>query len=282
MNTTKKFNRKYKTNNWMEMDYKALCEVTVEIAREAGHYIFGRINDISMSAVETKGKHNFVTEVDKTAEALIVKKLGNLVEHAGFIAEEGTSKEQGPRFNWVIDPLDGTTNFIHHAPPVAVSIALVDNNVPVVGVVYEIWHKETFYAWKGSNAYLDGKEIKVSETADIKDSLLATGFPYHNYDRMEGFMKTMDYFFNNTHGVRRLGSAATDLAYVACGRYDGFYEYNLSPWDVAAGALIVKQAGGRVSDFSGGDNYLFGREIVAANARVFDGFLYDVARFMKP
>jgi myo-inositol-1(or 4)-monophosphatase len=266
----------------MDMDYKSLCEVTIEIAREAGRYIFGKINDISMNAVEVKGKHNFVTEVDKTAEALIVNKLGNLIENAGFIAEEGTSKERGARFNWVIDPLDGTTNFIHHAPPVAVSIALVDNGVPVVGVIYEVWHKETFYAWKGSCAYLDGKEIRVSETETVGDSLLATGFPYHNYDRMEGFMKTMDYFFNNTHGVRRLGSAATDLAYVACGRYDGFYEYNLSPWDVAAGALIVQQAGGKVSDFSGGDNFLFGREIIAANARVFNGFLNDVARFMKP
>jgi myo-inositol-1(or 4)-monophosphatase len=264
------------------MDYKALCDATIEIAMEAGSYIHGRIKSISMSAVEVKGKHNFVTEVDKTAEAMIINKLNHLVNNAGFIAEEGTSQTRGERYNWIIDPLDGTTNFIHGAPPVAVSIALVEDNIPILGVVYEIWMKEVFYAWKGSVAYLNGNEIRVSDTADVKDSLIATGFPYHNFNRMQGFMNSIDYFFNNTHGVRRLGSAATDLAYVACGRYDGFYEYNLSPWDVAAGAIIVTQAGGKISDFSGGNNYLFGRELVAANSKVFSGFLNDVARFMKP
>jgi myo-inositol-1(or 4)-monophosphatase len=264
------------------MDYKSLCEATIEIAIEVGCFIQGRIKSISMNTVEVKGKHNFVTEVDKTAEAMIINKLNNLVKDAGFIAEEGTSQIRGKHYNWVIDPLDGTTNFIHGAPPVAVSIALVKDNIPLLGVVYEIWLKEAFYAWEGSAAYLNGNEISVSETANVKDSLIATGFPYHNYDRMQGFLNTIDYFFNNTHGVRRMGSAATDLAYVACGRYDGFYEYNLSPWDVAAGALIVKQAGGRVSDFNGGDNYLFGKEIIAANSKVFNDFLNDVARFMKP
>ena len=264
------------------MDYKVLCEATIEIAIEAGNYIQGSMKSISMNAVEVKGKNNFVTEVDKTAEAMIINKLNNLVKDAGFIAEEGTSQIRGERYNWIIDPLDGTTNFIHGAPPVAVSIALVEDNTPVLGVVYEIWLKEAFYAWKGSAAFLNGNEIRVSDTADVKDSLIAIGFPYHNFDRRQDFMNTIDYFFNNTHGVRRLGSAATDLVYVACGRYDGFYEYNLSPWDVAAGALIVQQAGGRVTDFNGGNDYLFGREIVAANSKVFNGFLNDVARFMKP
>ncbi|HJZ40679.1 MAG TPA: inositol monophosphatase family protein [Bacteroidales bacterium] len=264
------------------MDYKALCQASVEIAVEAGDFIFSRLNSISPREVETKGRHNFVTEVDKEAEILIIGKLKTLVEGAGFIAEEGTSSLRGEKYNWVIDPLDGTTNFIHGAPPVAVSIALVENDIPVTGVVYEIWMKEAFYAWKDSAAYLNGKEIRVSATSGVKDALIATGFPYHNYDRLEGFMKSMDYFFGNTHGVRRLGSAATDLAYVACGRFEGFYEYNLSPWDVAAGALIVTRAGGRVSDFNGGDGFLFGKEIVASNKKVFDEFLHDVARFMNP
>jgi myo-inositol-1(or 4)-monophosphatase len=266
----------------ISMDYKALCEATIEIAVETGDYIHGRMKSISMNAVEVKGKNNFVTEVDKTAEAMIINKLNKLVKNAGFIAEEGTSQIRGERYNWIIDPLDGTTNFIHGAPPVAVSIALVEDNIPVLGVVYEIWMKEAFYAWKGSAAFLNGNEIRVSDTADVNDSLIAVGFPYHNFDRRQDFMNTIDYFFNNTHGVRRLGSAATDLVYVACGRYDGFYEYKLSPWDVAAGALIVAQAGGKVSDFSGGSNFLFGREIVAANSKVFNGFLNDVARIMKP
>jgi myo-inositol-1(or 4)-monophosphatase len=263
------------------MDYKALCEATIKIAVEAGNYIQSRMNSISMNAVEIKGKHNFVTEVDKTAEIMIINKLSTLVNDAGFIAEEGTSQVRGKRFNWIIDPLDGTTNFIHGSPPVAVSIALVEDNVPVVGVIYEVWLKEAFYAWKGSKAFLNGTEISVSETAEVNDSLIAIGFPYYNFERIQGFMHTIDYFLHNTHGLRRLGSAATDLAYVACGRYDGFYEYNLSPWDVAAGALIVTQAGGRVSDFSGGNNYLFGKEIVASNSNIYSGFLNDVARLIK-
>ena len=264
------------------MDYRTLCQTTVEIAKEAGTYIFSRLNSITLQTIETKGLNNFVTEVDKATEVLIVSRLKKLVDGAGFIAEEGTSSARGDKYNWVIDPLDGTTNFIHGAPPVAVSIALVEDGEPVVGVVYEIWLKEAFYAWKGSAAYLNGKEIKASATPVVKDALVATGFPYQNNDRMQEFMNSMDFFFTNTHGVRRLGSAATDLAYVACGRFDGFYEYNLSPWDVAAGALLVTQAGGRVSDFSGGENFLFGREVVASNDKVFDEFQHEVARFLKP
>ena len=263
------------------MDFKALCDATVEIATEAGNFIHGRLKSIPMQAVEVKGMNNFVTEVDKAAEAMIISRLSTLVKDAGFIAEEGTNSTVGEHFNWIIDPLDGTTNFIHGSPPVAVSIALVEDNIPVVGVIYEIWLREAFYAWKGSSAWLNGKVIRVSDVPQLKDSLIAVGFPYHNQNQLQGFMKTLDYFFLNTHGVRRLGSAATDLAYVACGRYDGFYEYNLSPWDVAAGALIVKQAGGEVTDFSGNNNYIFGKEIVAANRNIHKDFLKDVARFMK-
>jgi myo-inositol-1(or 4)-monophosphatase len=264
------------------MDYQAICQATREIAAEAGHYIFGKIRKISVHEVEIKGLHNFVTEVDKAAESLIIDRLKFLVPDAGYLAEEGTKQTRGDKYNWIIDPLDGTTNFIHGAPPVAVSIALTEDNEPVAGVIYEIWLKESFYAWKDGPAFLNGQEIRVSDTAAVRDALIATGFPYQNFDRVKGFMDTIDYFFTNTHGVRRMGSAATDLAYVACGRYDGFYQYNLSPWDVAAGALIVTQAGGNVTDFTGGKNYLFGREIVAANHRIHDSFVRDVARFMRP
>lgn len=263
------------------MNYQAICEATQLIAAEAGSFIHGKIRSISPNDIEVKGKHNFVTDVDKAAEVMIITKLGNLVKGAGFIAEEGTVQTKGERYNWIIDPLDGTTNFIHGAPPVAVSIALVEDNIPVVGVIYEIWLKESFYAWKGSSAFLNGHKIRVSDISLVKDALIATGFPYQNFDRLQGYMNTIDYFFTHTHGVRRMGSAATDLAYVACGRYDGFYEYNLNPWDVAAGALIVRQAGGRVSDFSGGEGFLFGREIVASNCNMHGAFLHDVARFMK-
>src|SRR4030042_5658764 len=136
------------------MDYQALCKDVIKIATEAGSYIHGKINSISLKSIEVKGKHNFVTEVDKAAERMIVKKLKDLVKGAGFIAEEGTTKDRGEHYDWIIDPLDGTTNFIHGAPPVAVSIALVEDQIPVVGVIYEIWLREAFYACKGRSAWL--------------------------------------------------------------------------------------------------------------------------------
>lgn len=138
---------------------------------------------------------------------------------------------------------------------------------------YEVMLEECFYAFEGGEAYLNGKPITVSKTEKVTNSLIATGFPYYNYDRIKPFLETLDYFMRNSHGIRRIGSAATDLVYVACGRFDSFYEYSLSPWDVAAGAFIVEKAGGKVSDFSGGDNYIFGKEIIATNSLIFDEFL---------
>ncbi|MBN1415900.1 MAG: inositol monophosphatase [Bacteroidales bacterium] len=263
------------------MDYRKYCELVIDIAREAGGFIRERLHQVRLSDIEKKGKQNFVTEVDKGAEERIVSSLEKLLPEAGFITEEGTSTKTGIRYTWVIDPLDGTTNFIHGSPFVAVSIALLEDNEPVVGVVYELFMDECFYAWKGSKAYLNGKEITVSATGRVSDALIATGFPYHNFDRLDGFMQSLAFFFTNTHGVRRLGSAATDLAYVACGRYDAFYEYNLNPWDVAAGAFIITQAGGRASDFKGGSDYLFSREIVASNSNLYAEFLENVGRFMN-
>ena len=263
------------------MNYEQLCKKTVDIALKAGHYIFSQVGKHSFEKLKSKGKHNFVTEVDKTAEKMIVESLQELIPDSGFIAEEGTSSKKGDTFNWIIDPLDGTTNFIHGTPPVAVSIALRENDEMVVGVVYEVFLKECFFTWKDNPAYLNGEKIKVSSTNKVSDSLIATGFPYHNFDRLAPFMKSLEYFFNNSHGVRRLGSAATDLAYVACGRYDAFYEYNLNPWDLAAGTFLIQQAGGKSSDFQGGKNFLFGKELVSSNNRMFDEFLEKVGSFMN-
>lgn len=262
-------------------DYQKICEYVVKAAREAGEYITSHLNKISSEKIETKGKHNFVTEVDRTAESMIINMLVPLIPDAGFIAEEGTSTKKGIHYNWIIDPLDGTTNFIHGAPPVSVSIALAEDNTVVAGVVFEIWHNEVFYSWKGGAAYLNGTRIQVSEVGSVRESLIATGFPYENLSRLDPFMKSLDYFFKHSQGVRRLGSAAADLAYVACGRYDGFYEYNLNPWDVAAGSFLVTQAGGMVSDFRGGNDYLFGKEIVASNKKVFPSFLKNVGDIMN-
>jgi myo-inositol-1(or 4)-monophosphatase len=264
------------------MNYQELCLQVVELAKVAGSFIYDESKKtLSQDDVEVKGLHNFVTYVDKAAEKTIVEGLSKLLPEAGFIAEEGTSDKKGTKYNWIIDPLDGTTNFIHRMPPFAVSIALMEDEEVVIGVIYEVNLKEAFYTWKGASSYLNGAEIKVSQANKIQDSLIATGFPYYNFDKLAMYMNTMDYFMKKSHGLRRIGSAATDLAYVAAGRFEAFYEYSLSPWDVAAGALLVQNAGGRVFDFSKGKNYIFGKEIIASNAAISDEFAEVILNLMK-
>ena len=265
----------------MPPNLQTLCQEVCTLSKEVGIFIKSERNKFSSDKIEIKGKNDLVSYVDKTSEKLIVEKLSQLLPESGFIAEEGTSSKKGEHYNWVIDPLDGTTNFIHGIPCYAISIALMRNNELIMGVVYEINFDECFYAWEGSKAYLNGNEINVSATSKLADSLLATGFPYYDYNRMDEYMEVFKHFMKNTHGLRRLGSAATDLAYVACGRFEGFYEYSLQTWDVAAGAFIVQQAGGKVTDFKGEENYIFGREIVAGNAACFDEFLDVVKHYFK-
>lgn len=255
------------------MKLDIITKQVVNLTKAVGLFIKQEATKFSEKDVEIKGKHNFVTYVDKTAEKMIVEELRKLLPEAGFIAEEEQELEKGERFNWIVDPLDGTTNFIHSVPLYSISIALMDKNEIISGVVYEINLGEAFYAWKGSPAYLNGKEIKVSDTKDIDSSLIATGFPYYDYSFLDEYMELFKDLMRNSRGVRRLGSAAVDLAYVASGRFEVFYEYGLNPWDVAAGVLIVKQAGGKVSDFDGGDNFIFGKEIIASNGSVHSGFL---------
>ena len=263
------------------IEYQHLCLQVCEIAKQAGSFIRKEAGAFSVRNVEIKGLHNFVTYVDKGSERLIINRLQEILPEAGFIAEEGTNTTRGERFDWVIDPLDGTTNFIHGLPPYSVSIGLLDNHIPVLGVVYEITLDECFYAWKDGPAYLNGKEIRVSDRTKVQDALIATGFPYYDYHLMRSYIDCLEHFLRHSHGVRRLGSAAVDLAYVACGRFEAFYEYGLSPWDVAGGAFILQQAGGRLSDFSGGDNFIFGKELVAANSAIFNEFLKTVQKFLK-
>ncbi len=265
----------------MTQNFQSITSETCNLARQVGNFIKSEKDKISEEVIETKGLHDFVSYVDKTAEAKLVEGLSKILPQAGFIAEEGTSDREGKTFRWIVDPLDGTTNFIHGLPPFAVSIALQENGETVVGVVYEIERDECFYTWKDSAAYLNEKEIHVSSRKTVNDSLVATGFPYYDYSLMPRFLKTLEYFMQNSHGIRRIGSAATDLAYVACGRFESFYEYSLSPWEVAAGAFIVQRAGGKVCDFSGGNDYVFGKEIIATNSRTFDEFSEIVKRMMK-
>jgi myo-inositol-1(or 4)-monophosphatase len=262
------------------MNLEKLCGEVRGIVSETASFISLELEKRVELNVEVKGRHNYVTHVDKSAEERLVTGLSALLPESGFIAEEGTSTKRGEKYNWIIDPLDGTTNYIHGLPPYAISVALMADEEIILGVVYEMGLKECFYAWKGSKAYLNGKEIQVSKVDKVNDSLIATGFPYTNFSHLSNFMDTIRFFMENSHGLRRLGSAATDIAYIACGRFEAFYEYGLNPWDVAAGILIVKQAGGKVSDFRGGSDYLFGGEIVISNELVFEEFLEDIKTIM--
>lgn len=240
-------------------------------AKKAGAFIRQERENFSYQNVEIKGLNDLVSYVDKIAEEIIVKDLQDIVPEAGFIVEENTRSER-KEFNWIVDPLDGTTNFIHGIPCYAVSIALEHKGAVVLGVVYEVSRDECFYAMTNGGAFLNGNKISVSARKTVSESLLATGFPIYNFDRVDSYLGALKYFMQHTHGLRRLGAAAVDLCHVACGRVDAYFEYNLHPWDVAAGALIAQEAGGKVCDFSGGNNWLFGREVSCTNALLEDEF----------
>ncbi|HAH24428.1 MAG TPA: inositol monophosphatase [Prolixibacteraceae bacterium] len=254
------------------MNLEILCSQVQWLAREVGRFIYDERLKFTPEDIILKGKSDMVTYVDKTSEVRIVAALREMLPGSGFIAEEGTATSNGEKYRWVIDPLDGTTNYIHGISPFAVSIALMEEEEIVMGVIYEISLDEMFYAWKGSSAYMNGHEIHVSKAATTADALIATGFPYYNFTKLDQYMVTMNYFMRNSHGLRRLGSAAADMAYVAAGRFEAFYEHALHPWDVAAGIIILKQAGGKVCDFNGGENYLFGEQMIACNDNYFEEF----------
>jgi len=256
-----------------------LTQQVITVAKEAGAFIREQRKTFSADQIEIKGLNDLVSYVDKTAEQMIVAALEKLLPEAGFITEEKTINRTGERYNWIIDPLDGTTNFIHGLPVFSVSIALQEYDELVIGVVYEINQDECFYAWQGSPAYLNGKEISVSTADAINKSLLATGFPYYDFTKQPAYIALFTELMKSCHGLRRLGSAAVDLAYTACGRFDGYYEYNLNAWDVAAGILIVRQAGGDVVNFKGGNEILNSRELLATNGKITREMLDTIGKY---
>jgi len=255
------------------MNIEKICLDANNVAKAAGKFIGEERKKFETSEVIHKGQRDLVSYVDVNAEKMIVQGLKKILPEAGFLTEEKTVSEGSDSLRWIIDPLDGTTNFIHGVPIYSVSIALLRQEELLIGIVYEINLDECFYAWKGGGAFCNGKKISTSKTESASDSLTATGFPYKEFPLMDRFFASLRFLFNHSHGVRRHGSAAVDLAYVACGRFDGFFEYGLNPWDVAGGALIVKEAGGAVTDFINGNNFLFGKEILASNAVIHDELL---------
>ena len=247
--------------------------IAIKAARRAGQVINRASNDLDLIKVSTKQPNDFVTEVDKAAEAAIIEILREAYPDYGILAEEsGQSAGRGSQdseYQWIIDPLDGTTNFIHGMPQYAVSIALAKSGILEQAVVFDPNRNELFTASKGSGAFLNERRIRVSKRLKLQDSLLGTGFPYRMFDQIDTYLAIFKELAQKTAGMRRPGAASLDLAYVACGRYDGFWEFGLAPWDMAAGALLVAEAGGLVSDMRGDANYLESGNIIAGTPKVF-------------
>lgn len=245
------------------MNLEKIVSAVVDLANQTGKFIRQERLTFQPEKIEYKGKNDLVSYVDKAAEEQLVSGLSAIWPGSGFITEENTVAQTDAEVKWIIDPLDGTTNFIHNFSPYAVSIGLMIGNELKAGVIYEVTRDEMFYGWTDGGAYLNQKRISISSVNKLNESLLSTGFPYYNFEKLDQYLAILNQLMKQTHGLRRIGSAATDLANVACGRFDGFFEYNLNSWDVAAGIVLVKEAGGKVSDFKGEDNCLFGKEIVA-------------------
>ena len=243
---------------------------TIQAAREAalkaGQML--RENIGQSSEISYKGAIDLVTNFDTQAQGVIFDHLSSCFPDHDYLAEEGLSQKKGAEFRWIIDPLDGTTNYAHHFPVFTVSIALQREGEVVLGLIYDPMREEIFSAVKGEGAFLNGKGVRVSAVDDLNRSLLATGFPYDVRVSEVNNIAHFNNFLTRVQGIRRCGSAAMDLCYVACGRFDGFWELKLSPWDMAAGALIVQEAGGLISDFQDGEFTIYGAEILASNGLI--------------
>ena len=251
-----------------------LLNIAVKAARRAGSIINRAALDRTQLEIRAKRANDFVTQVDKAAEAAIIDIIRQAYpEHAILAEESGDLPKEKTEYRWVIDPLDGTTNFIHGFPQYCVSIAIQHRGATAHGVVYDPSKNELFTASKGSGAFLDDRRIRVTKCAQLKDALVGTGFPFKEMSRLDLYFRQLREVMRNSSGVRRAGAAALDLAYVAAGRVDAFWEMGLAPWDMAAGALLIQEAGGLVGDLSGDANYLENGDIAAATPKVFPQLL---------
>lgn len=255
----------------------ALLNIAVRAARRGGEIIVRHVDRLGSLTVSAKGRNDFVSEVDRMAEAEIVATIRRSYPDHAFLAEEsGVSGES--EFVWIIDPLDGTTNFLHGFPVFAVSIALRHRGILQQSVVYDPMRQELFTASRGQGAQLDGRRIRVSSRASLDGALIGTGFPYRgNAVWMDDYLAMFRAVAERTAGLRRPGAAALDLAYVAAGRLDGFWELGLSPWDIAGGALLIREAGGLIGDLSGEDRYLESGHVIAGAPKVFAALVATLA-----
>jgi myo-inositol-1(or 4)-monophosphatase len=248
------------------MEWEKALKVAEEASRMAGEMLRRHID--SSREIVYKGAVNLVTNFDRRSQEVIFSHLSSRFPDHDFLAEEDLCEQRGSEFRWIIDPIDGTTNYAHNFPIFCVSIALEWKSNVVCGVIYDPMREEMFSAISGKGSVMNGHRIQISATGDLDKSLLATGFPY---DIRESEVNNIDHFVNfatRAQAIRRCGSAALDLCYVACGRFDGFWELKLSPWDVAAGVLIVEESGGRVSDFQGEKASIYGKDLLASNGLI--------------
>lgn len=250
--------------------------IAVKAARKAGDYIVRASEHVNDISAKLKQPHDYVTEVDQTAEEIIIDTIKYSYPDHSILAEESGAIDTGAEYEWIIDPLDGTTNFIHGMPHFAVSIAIRQGNRIEHGVIYDPMRQELFTASRGAGAQMNNRRMRVSQQAHFDKALLGTGFPLKEPQLLEPYLNTFNKVIPLVTGIRRGGSAALDLAYVACGRFDGYWEMGLHVWDIAAGVLMVREAGGLVSDLQGGESHLKSGNILAGNPKIFKQLLKNI------
>jgi myo-inositol-1(or 4)-monophosphatase len=260
-----------------------MLTTAVKAARRAGNVINRGARELDLLTITAKGPKDYVSEVDRAAEAAIVETLlGAYPDHA-ILAEEGTAKGANPDAEnvWIIDPLDGTTNFLHGFPQYCVSIALAHRGQVTQGVIYDPVRNDLFTATRGRGAYLNDRRIRVSRRQHLRECLIGTGFPFRDGRYLDTYLQMMRAMIEQTAGLRRPGAAALDLAYVGAGFYDGFWEVGLNPWDVAAGSLMIQEAGGLIGDLAGEGDFLHSGQVIAANPRIFAQMVTALAPFRE-
>jgi myo-inositol-1(or 4)-monophosphatase len=256
---------------------RLLKDQTQLIVDDAAAFIRTHFGQVSTHDIEVKGHNSLVSYVDKTSEEILVAGLQKILPSAGFITEEETTSQEQKEYTWIIDPLDGTTNFLHGIPHFSISIGLYDGKNVILGIVHNVMTSETYWAIKGDGAYVNNRPIMVTQELHFASTLIGTGFPYKQNQTVSGHFTALEEILHTTRGIRRFGSAALDLCYVATGHFGAFYEHTLNAYDIAGGALIVTEAGGKISDYSGGSNWLFEGQILAA-APQFKGRMVEILR----
>lgn len=258
----------------------SLCKEVGKAASQAAAFIKAEVGKVSSGQIETKERNSLVSYVDKHAEQILVDALSPLLPDPGFITEEDTVDNSRNDFTWVIDPLDGTTNFLQQIPIFSVSVGLAHHGEFVLGYIVDIMQDDHYYAWKDGGAWLNDEPIHVSRTSDLSEAIVGTGFPYHDPDKLNVLAEMFQEVLLASRGIRRLGSAALDLAYVASGKLDAFYETTLNPWDIAAGVILVREAGGMVTDFNNNGEFVPRKELIASNSALHEDLGHIVRKHM--